>query len=302
MTEDWQASLDNREAVSAVAIDLSKAFDSVCHGLLLANLRAYGFSDDAVELMTAYITWRRQRVKIENAHSEWTTLKRGVPQASLLGPLLFNIYINDLNHHISISSLRLYADDTSQYAGDTSPLVLEYIINYDLRLFSTWCENNYLHINGAKTQAIVLGPSSYNYTFKLEKADMQVCDSLKLLGVTLDRSLRSGRTSQTAEKGMRQGIYTAKIVEVHTPGCNGSSIQSLHPSPFRILRATVHGDRKSWSKEDGGKNYYILRTILGLSLTYDFILKQYAGIRSLEDTFSHWLWFVNVWTSRVQPT
>ena len=112
MTEDWRKGLDEREVVAAVAVDLSKAFDSVCHGLLLAKLRAYGFSKVALELMSSYLCERRQRVRLDNVYSDWQVVKTGVPQGSLLGLLLFNIYINDLNYNVSNTSLQLYADDT----------------------------------------------------------------------------------------------------------------------------------------------------------------------------------------------
>ena len=109
-------------------VDLSKAFDSVCHNLLLDKLNAYGFSNDSVLMMSTYLLDRRQRVRIENLFSEWRTVKTGVPQGSLLGPLLFDLFINDLNYYIINTSLRLYADDTTEYASDISPMVLEYNI------------------------------------------------------------------------------------------------------------------------------------------------------------------------------
>ena len=95
-----------------MAVDLSKAFDSVCHPLLLAKLKAYGFTDDALKLMAAYLFGRRQRVKLDGVFSPWRTIRTGIPQVSLLGPLLFNMYVNDLNYFVSNTSLRLYADDT----------------------------------------------------------------------------------------------------------------------------------------------------------------------------------------------
>ena len=79
----------------------------------------------ALQLMTAYLRERKQRVKLDNTYSHWRTVTTGVPQGSLLGPLLFNIYMNDLNYFIEGTSLRLYADDTTAYASDKSPVVLE---------------------------------------------------------------------------------------------------------------------------------------------------------------------------------
>jgi len=124
MVEDWRLSLNNREAVAVLAIDLSKTFDSVCHGLLLAKLRAYGFTDQALELKRNYLQDRRQRVKLDGIYSDWKPVKVGVPQGSLLGPLYFNICINNLNLQVTNTSLQLYADDTTEYASDISPPVL----------------------------------------------------------------------------------------------------------------------------------------------------------------------------------
>jgi len=85
MTEDWRNSIDNREAVAAVAVDLSKAFDARNHRLLLAKLKAYGFSSHALELMCTYLLGRQQCVRLEGVCSNFKTVKTGVSQGSLLG-------------------------------------------------------------------------------------------------------------------------------------------------------------------------------------------------------------------------
>jgi hypothetical protein len=118
MVDDWRLALDNRKVVGSVAVDLSKAFDSVCHNLLLAKLRGYGVNDGAIKFLQSYMTDRKQRVKVNGVFSDWSPVICGVPQGSLSGPLLFNIFINDLNYTVDISSLRLYADDTTTYASD----------------------------------------------------------------------------------------------------------------------------------------------------------------------------------------
>ena len=134
-------------------------------------------------------TWRRNYGLCAHkpGKNEQFVFKR--PQASLLGPLLFNIYMNDLNHFVQGSSLRLYADDTTAYASDTSPLVLEYIINSDLQSVCKCFENNYLNINTTKTQAMAIGPVNYEYNINLHNSNIDLNDSFKILGVTLDRKM-----------------------------------------------------------------------------------------------------------------
>ena len=129
--------------------------------------------------MSSYLIGRRQRVKVQGVCSSYEIVKGGVPQGSLLGPLLFNIYTNDLNYRVSNIALRLYADDTTAYASDTSPTVLEFIINNDLCLLSSWFDDNYLAINNTKTQALPIGPCGYKYDLNLNDLKIENNEPLK---------------------------------------------------------------------------------------------------------------------------
>ena len=159
MTQDWRVSLDRREAAAVVAVDLSKAFDSICHPLLLVKLKAYGFKDDALGLMAAYLLGRRQRVQVSGVYSQWRAINTGVPQGPLRGPLFFNLFVSDPNYFVFNTSLRLYADDTTEYASDPFPTVLQFVINSDLSVVSSWFESNYLKTDAAKMQVVATGPS-----------------------------------------------------------------------------------------------------------------------------------------------
>lgn len=137
MTGDWRNSINNKEAVAAVPVNLSKAFDAIKHSLLLTKLKAYGFSTHALELISTYLLGRQQCVRLDGACSNFKTVKSGIPQGSLLGPLLFNIFINNLNFCVPNVSLRLYADDTTAYLSDVSPTILEFSFNKDLQAISS---------------------------------------------------------------------------------------------------------------------------------------------------------------------
>ena len=116
MIDRWQKAIDNGQLAGALLTDLSKAFDCLNHELLIAKLEAYGFDRASLQYVYSYLSGRKQRTKVNNSFSEWCNILFGVPQGSILGPLLFNIYINDIFFFVSKSDIANYADDTTPYS------------------------------------------------------------------------------------------------------------------------------------------------------------------------------------------
>ena len=129
LTEDWRQSLDGGHFVGAILMDLSKAFDCLPHRLLLEKLRAYNLAESAVSLLGSYLSDREQCVKIGNAQSASLPMYKDVPQGSIIGPVLFNIFINYIFHFTHHTKLYNYADDnTISYSSphfDTMKQALE---------------------------------------------------------------------------------------------------------------------------------------------------------------------------------
>ena len=113
MLEKWKNSMDNKRFSGAILTDLSKAFDCLDHDLLIAKLNAYGFDYNALKLTNRY-----QRVNVNSNYSSWTEIITGVPQGSILGPLIFNIYLRDLFIYFECSNIANYADDNTPYVNE----------------------------------------------------------------------------------------------------------------------------------------------------------------------------------------
>ena len=185
---DIKENLDSSEHSAAIHIDLSKAFDSINHNLLLAKLSAYGLTEDALQLVQSYLTDRKQHVKIDGNLSDWQIVKCGVPQGSILGPLLFNIYVNDVNSsHISCS-LRFYADDTTAYSSSPCPSILQTNLQSNLGLLVSWFHKTFLAINHSKSQSIVFHRTILPTPFDIDRNELDYVKQVKLLGVTMDNS------------------------------------------------------------------------------------------------------------------
>ena len=129
--------IKNKKA-GAILTDLSKAFDSINHELLLAKLEAYGFDEPSLNFIHSYLTCRKQRTKINNAFSTWAPIESGVPQGSILGPLLFNIYMNDIFSFTPDVDIANYADDTTPYTTSDNIHTLLDILQNNTETLMQW--------------------------------------------------------------------------------------------------------------------------------------------------------------------
>ena len=162
MIEKWKRALDENMKVGAIFMDLSKAFNTLNHRRLLAKLKAYGLQPNALKQMENYLTGRFQRTKVNNSYSSWSEIIAGVPQGSILGPPLFNIFLNDLFLYPQETYLSNYADDNTLYSiGNTIEGVKKALTN-DFRIIQNWCHENLMVLNAKKCHYMCFGTSSEN--------------------------------------------------------------------------------------------------------------------------------------------
>ena len=125
-------------------MDLSKAYDCLPHNLMVAKLEAYGISKESLQLISDYLSYHKQRTKIGSAYSDWANVIRGIPQGSILGPLLFNIFINDIFLVVEKSDICNFADDNTLHShGSNLPLILNNL-EHDMKNLLYWFKINSL--------------------------------------------------------------------------------------------------------------------------------------------------------------
>ena len=151
--------------------------------------KSFPVINSKLSLMSSCLLGHKQRVCLHGVCSSYSESREGLPQGPLLGPLLFNIFINDLNYVVPDVSLRLNADDTTLYASDVSPIALQFVVNWGLSRLSEWFDANYLLINNAKMQALSIGPRKYDFDLTLNGSAVTKLSSIRILGVELDGML-----------------------------------------------------------------------------------------------------------------
>ena len=190
LLENWRKHLDKQEIVGAIACDLSKAFDTIPHDLIIAKLEAYGFEYNALKLISSYLRDRMQRCKIGSEFSNWIKILVGFPQGSVLGPLLFNIFINDFLLFATDSLICNFADDQTIYCcGKTLESVTHKLEN-GITFAIEWFNKNSLVPNPEKFQLMTLGTIK-KFPLCLEINGHRTVSTFEmvLLGITIDWKL-----------------------------------------------------------------------------------------------------------------
>ena len=202
---------DMNQATIVSYVDLSNAFDTINHNIFLKKIKCLGFHPETVSWFENYLCGRSQAVTVNNCTSKSKPITCGVPQGSIIGPLAFLIYINDVTRVFQNCEALLYADDTVLISSHTNFLIAISNLQNDLNSMVKWCDSNKLSVNYKKTKVMKFGaknllkkldqPSIFINNFKLD-----IVDHYKYLGITMDQRLTfdlhlNNAISKMSEKG-----------------------------------------------------------------------------------------------------
>ena len=222
--------LDNKKTPLAIFIDLSKAFDTIDHQILLDKLKYYGIKGTALNWFTSYLSERTQYVQYKDQSSSKSQITTGVPQGSILGPLLFIIYVNDIKNISKKFKLIIYADDTTliepicTFENQTDPTLknLEDSINSELGNIVEWLALNKLSLNAKKTKMMVFHYKQKNVRsiipkLKINGIEIERVNEFNFLGVTIDENMSWKAHTQKVANKIAQVIGTLKRLKHFLP-------------------------------------------------------------------------------------
>ena len=207
MIEHFKCALDRGEYIACISMDISKAFDCLSHCLTICKLHAYGLSSDACTLIASYLYQRKQRLKIGNVKSEWKEMSKGVPQGSIWGPLIFNIFMNDLFYFVKNGNLFNYADDNSVSVNNKELDIVRRLLQSEAEVTVRWFCNSAMEANPSKFQGILFKGNKQANDFKVSVGgqNIEFSKSMTSLGICIDETLNFDfHISNICQKASRQ--------------------------------------------------------------------------------------------------
>ena len=187
--DDWTDDIEHGENVDAIYLDYAKAFDTVPHKRLLAKLSGYGIGGKLLKWIAAFLEGRRQRVIVNGSKSSWTRVTSGIPQASVLGLLLFVCYVNDMPENIT-STAYMFADDTKVYRNIKTHIDRE-ALQSDLSRLEDWSRKWQLRFNADKCKVLHIGRDNEHYEYYMDRdTKIGVTTNERDLGVQIDPDLK----------------------------------------------------------------------------------------------------------------
>ena len=219
--ENLRIGADKGHVIALALLDLSKAFDSINHSILLNKLQSIGFDHASIELISSYLSNRQQIVNINGINSDWLNVIRGVPQGTVLGPLLFNIYVNELSK-VTNCRITQYADDTCIFVSGKNARLICQELSEGINSVIDFLEEHELMINVQKTKFMILGAKAninraQDISIQVRGTRIEQTKSAKYLGVVLENDLSFGKQLNAILGKMAVGIKTITAIRDYLP-------------------------------------------------------------------------------------
>ena len=293
IVEEIRENLNNGKFSCGAFIDLEKAFDTVNHEILLSKLEHYGIRDSSLTWIASYLSDRKQSVKLNGVNSKHERISCGVPQGSILGPLFFIIYVNDMHSAVQSSVMHHFADDTNLLLSSKDPKQISKLLNKDLKLLFEWLCANRLSLNVSKTEFIIFRPPKKTLdkriVLKLNRSTIYESNKIKYLGLILDSRLSWNHHINELTKKLNRAVG---IIYKIRSDCTQKVLISLY---YSLFHSHLSYGLSVWGKSNDcylSKLCLLFKKIVRAITFSDFkahsapILKK-LGILELKDLFKY---------------